>query len=100
MKFNQSAIKEQIEYCPEVPEFPKRVTLELTNHCNLRCVMCPRKYMRGPKGYMSFSLYKNIIGQLAEHRDTALVPFFRGESLLHPRCIEMLRYAKKGQDSF
>jgi len=80
---------------PEAPEFPGRVTIELTNHCNLNCVMCPRKHMTGSKGYLSFFLFTEIIDEIAERESIALVPFFRGESLLHPRCIDMLAYAKK-----
>ena len=79
----------------ETLEFPSRVTIELTNHCNLNCVMCPRKHMTGPKGYLSFPLFKKVVDEICEHNGTALVPFFRGESLLHPRCIDMLAYAKK-----
>jgi len=76
-------------------EFPARITVELTNHCNLNCVMCPRHFMKGARGYMSGGLFKKIIDQMAEHEGTALVPFFRGESLMHPRAVEMLAYAKK-----
>lgn len=80
---------------PEVVEFPKRVTLELTNQCNLSCVMCPRKYMKGPKGYLSFSLFKKVIDEISDHKGISLVPFFRGESLFHPDCLKMLAYIKK-----
>jgi len=92
---DSTSLDKLVDPIPQVPQFPDRITLELTNHCNLSCVMCPRQYMTGPKGYMSFSLYCRIVDQMAEHHETALVPFFRGESLLHPKCIEMLRYAKK-----
>lgn len=51
--------------------------------------------MESPRGFLSFSLFKKIIDEVSEYKDTALVPFFRGESLLHPRCIDMLAYAKK-----
>lgn len=51
--------------------------------------------MTGPKGYLSFSLFTEIIDEIAERENIALVPFFRGESLLHPRCIDMLAYAKE-----
>jgi radical SAM protein with 4Fe4S-binding SPASM domain len=80
---------------PKTPDFPNRVTLELTNHCNLSCSMCPRKYMKGPKGYLSFSLFKKAVDEISDHNGSALVPFFRGESLLHPGCVNMLAYAKK-----
>jgi len=68
--------------------------VELTNHCNVSCVMCPRRHMKGPRGYISPALFKKIINEMAEHDEIALVPFFRGESLLHPGCVEMLKYAK------
>ena len=51
--------------------------------------------MKGPKGYLSFSMFKRIIDEISEHKKTALVPFFRGESLLHPKCVEMLAYIKQ-----
>jgi len=77
-----------------VPAFPRRVTVELTNHCNLNCTMCPRRYMTMPGGFMSVSLFTRIIDEMAAHPGTVLVPFFRGESLLHPEFTAMIAYAK------
>lgn len=77
------------------PTFPIRVTVELTNHCNLYCRMCPRRFMKGPKGYMTVPLFQKIINELAEYAPLTLVPFFRGESLLHPEFISMIRFAKE-----
>jgi radical SAM protein with 4Fe4S-binding SPASM domain len=77
------------------PQFPDRVTVELTNNCNLKCTMCPRVYMKSSTGYMSTSLFKKVIDEISMYRDIALVPFFRGESLLHPEFIEMMKYAKQ-----
>lgn len=74
--------------------FPNRVTVELTNQCNLKCTMCPRVYMKGSRGFMSMSLFKKIIDEISMHNNIALVPFFRGESLLHPEFIEMMKYVK------
>lgn len=74
--------------------FPNRVTVELTNQCNLRCTMCPRVYMKSLKGFMSISLFKKIIDEISTHNNIALVPFFRGEPLLHPDFSEMMKYAK------
>ena len=76
-------------------DFPKRVTVELTNNCNLACEMCPRKYMTAKKGYMSFGLYEKIINEITSHKDVALIPFFRGESLLHPQFIDMMALARR-----
>jgi hypothetical protein len=76
-------------------DFPNRVTVELTNHCNLSCVMCPREHMKGPKGYMEAALFRKIVDEMARVGRVALVPFFRGETLLHPKWAELLGYAQK-----
>lgn len=74
--------------------FPSRVTVELTNGCNLSCPVCPRHLMEGKLGNMSFDLYKKIIDEIAKYPDTVLIPFFRGESMLHKQFVEMLAYAR------
>ncbi|MFH2055038.1 MAG: radical SAM protein [bacterium] len=80
---------------PPPGEFPRRVTVELTNRCNLRCPMCPRHLMETNLGNMEPMLFRQIIDDMAQVPGTALVPFFRGESLLHPQCVEMIAYAKE-----
>ncbi len=79
---------------PEPGSFPGRVTLELTNHCNLNCTFCPRKLMEKHQGCMDTGLAKRLIDEMAGHLPVSLVPFFRGESLLHPDWAEILEYAK------
>lgn len=44
---------------------------------------------------MSFDLFKKIIDEVAEHPETTLIPFFRGESMLHNRFVDMLAYARE-----
>jgi MoaA/NifB/PqqE/SkfB family radical SAM enzyme len=75
--------------------FPVRVTLELTNICNLSCTFCPRKLMERSRGYMNVALAKRLIDEMSEHDCHALVPFFRGESLLHPEWEKILRHARQ-----
>lgn len=72
--------------------FPSRVILELTNRCNLSCVMCPRKYSKTKSGFLDYDLFKKVINEISIHDGVGLVPFFRGESLLHPDFIGMLQY--------
>lgn len=43
---------------------------------------------------MSSSLFRRAVDEIAGHKDVALVPFFRGESLLHPDCLDMLEYLR------
>lgn len=74
--------------------FPDRVTIELTNRCNVSCTFCHRQEVDMELGEMSMYLYKKIIDEMAEHLPMKMVPFFRGESLLHPKFIECIQYAK------
>jgi len=75
-----------------IAAFPTRVTVELTNDCNLNCAMCPRHYMTDKIGYMDIALWRKIIDEITPYNVT-LVPFWRGESLLHPDIREMIGYA-------
>ena len=74
------------------PSFPPRVILELTNQCNLSCVMCPRRYSNAKSGFLDYKLFKKVIDEMRARCDSGLVPFFRGESLLHPDFMRMLKY--------
>lgn len=75
--------------------FPNRITVELTNRCNVSCTFCPRQSLSMKTGDMDISLFKKIIDEASEHLPVKLVLFFRGESLLHPQFFECLEYAKK-----
>jgi len=79
---------------PKLKNFPERVTIELTNRCNLACTMCPRHLMEGNLGSMSFDLFKKIIDEISGYKPVALIPFMRGESMLHRDFIPMMEYAK------
>lgn len=79
----------------EAKDFPERITVELTNRCNLSCTFCPRQHLSMPQGFMRNELFKHIVDECARHLPVALVPFFRGESLLHPDFIPLMEYAKR-----
>ena len=69
------------------------IVVEPTNHCTLRCTFCPaRQDMERDMGYMDFDLYKKIIDENSHVQFINL--FLWGEPLLHPRIIDMIRYAK------
>lgn len=76
------------------PKLPYYLYIELTNVCNLRCVHCPQRAMTREKGFMDFEKYKKLIDEIAPHVH-AIGLFKQGESLLHPKMIDMLRYAKE-----
>lgn len=72
---------------------PFYLYMEITNACNLRCVHCPQKMMTRPVGFMDFDEYKKIIDEVA-----GKIPWIslyrQGEPLMHPRFLDMLKYAK------
>lgn len=72
---------------------PIRLWIEPTDHCNLRCVMCPNKDLpKEKKGFMDLNLFQKIIDEASSFVFDAHL-LHRGESLLHPRFFEMARYA-------
>lgn len=73
---------------------PREVWIEPTNHCNLRCVMCPHsKGLKAAKGYMDMGLYEKILDDLKGLRVQRINLFLGGESLLHKQLVEMVRKA-------
>jgi len=77
--------------------FPDRLTLELSYTCNLACPVCPRHHVSAPPspGIMATDMALGILREAAAGEVRTLVPFFRGEPLLHPEIITILREAKR-----
>ena len=68
------------------------VNLELTNHCNLKCTICPvNTTMRRAKGFMDPDLFRRVIDENPQ-LDFVLA-FQWGEPLLHPQFFDLVRYA-------
>lgn len=79
-----------------IVSIPLNIDIELTNHCNLHCTMCPSTiYGYSDKGFMSEALYKKIVDDASSLGVPAIKLIWRGESLLHPQLIEFVAYAKK-----
>ncbi|MFH1654819.1 MAG: radical SAM protein [Pseudomonadota bacterium] len=73
---------------------PSFIWLEPTNHCNLKCIMCPTGtgMTSVKKGYMDYGLFKKIIDEVKDYT-SAIILAVGGESLLHPQFFDMVRYA-------
>jgi len=78
---------------PRPAPFPSRVNVELTNHCNQRCVLCPRQGFTRPLGFMDFDVFARVAAECAPH-GTRLWLHFLGEPLLHRQLGRMVRFAK------
>lgn len=78
----------------EIAPCPLHVDVELTNACNLKCVMCERQNMKRKVGFMSFDLYAHIINQCLEHHVDSIKLNLWGESTIHPDLVKMIGHAK------
>ncbi|MDB5807748.1 MAG: Fe-S oxidoreductase containing radical domain [Betaproteobacteria bacterium] len=81
-----------------VADYPTLVDLELSSVCNLRCPMCYtisedfRKHVDAK--IMDFDMFKRIIDEIGG-KVPALRLSLRGESTVHPKFVEAVRYAKE-----
>ncbi len=76
----------------KLPPFPRRIDIEVTNACNLKCRTCPRSSMTRPVRHMDSDLWKRIHDEI---RSFGLVEsWFHlfGEPLMHPNLFDMLEY--------
>jgi len=75
---------------------PIAISIEPTTSCNLRCPECPsglRSFTR-PTGMLPEKLFKQTIDELAETL-LYLIFYFQGEPYLHPKFLDLVKYASK-----
>ncbi len=72
--------------------FPAILSVELTNHCNADCIMCPRQVMTRPRGVMDPALFRRIVDEAAQNQQHLRLfqPFLFGEGLIHPEFAALL----------
>ena len=89
---------EMVQY-DEIEYLPEFVNIEVTNHCNIRCKICPHGHgLVKKKGYMGLEVFQKIIDDLASIENLSIKRINLcgvGESLLHPSFFEMAKYGKK-----
>jgi pyruvate-formate lyase-activating enzyme len=82
-----------------VADYPLHVDIELSTVCNLRCPMCytiTREFRTKVKPtLMEFDLFKKIVDECKAGDVYSIRLSFRGESFLHPRIVDSVRYAKE-----
>lgn len=68
--------------------------IEPTNQCNLNCIMCPTGSLKTgiKRGLMRLSMFKEIIDEIKDYT-SAITLALSGESLIHPRFFDMVKYA-------
>lgn len=77
-----------------IAAFPVVLQIELTNRCNLECIMCPRQGITRPVGDMDPILFYKIIDEAAGNAEIAILHLL-GESMLNPYLYEMIDYCCK-----
>lgn len=79
----------------KVAPFPLNIDIEASSVCQLKCTHCFRQYMDiGENGFMPLDLYRSIVEECGRHGLFTLKFSMRGEPLLHPDIVEMVRLAK------
>jgi len=78
--------------------FPPMVQLTINNVCQLDCQHCPQqvyaKSEYNDRSRMTIALFRKIVLEMQQYPHSALRIFSRGEPLLHPDIVEMVRIAK------
>ncbi len=75
--------------------FPKHLRIELTNRCNLACIMCPITEMERKLGNMDLDLFRKVVTDAAAHGTTFVYLHAWGESTIHRELFTFVREAKK-----
>lgn len=75
-------------------EAPTALQLEPSNYCNIDCTCCPVDRMERKKGNMDFGLFKKIINEASEIGVKRIHLYLHGESMIHPKIVEMIAYIK------
>lgn len=77
------------------PAFPPHLDIEPTMLCNMKCPMCFQQHMPIPReGYIDFGLYKKVVDECAENKLYSIRLCHRGEPLMHPMIVDMVKHAK------
>jgi len=71
-----------------MPEYPKRIILELSNACNLRCIMCAQNHVNFDKSFLNLELIRDLDKFYRAAGEVTL--FGYGEPLLNSAFPEML----------
>lgn len=85
--------KEMDDNALVLSSYPQRLVLELTNACNLKCIMCGRDEANFSLTTFDFENLKSLESLLYKVEEVTL--FGWGEPTLHPQFVEILEYLNK-----
>lgn len=93
LKNRMSLMRHYVRRSTSIPAFPTVLQIELSNRCNLECVMCPRQNMTRSVGDMSLEVFAKIIDEARGKAELAILHLL-GESMMNPALYEMIRYCR------
>lgn len=75
---------------------PFNVSIEPTTTCNLGCPECPSglKNFTRPTGSLDYNFYKKTVDEIGD-KLIYLYFYFQGEPYLHPKFLELVKYASQ-----
>ena len=75
---------------------PKMISLDPTNHCDLKCPLCPTGLgdKTVERGSIKLEQFKSIINKLGKNLQSINL-YSWGEPLLHKSLVDMIRYSAK-----
>jgi radical SAM protein with 4Fe4S-binding SPASM domain len=92
----ESYLESKILQKPIHRGLPIAISIEPTTSCNLRCPECPsglRSFTR-PTGMLQDEIFKKTIDELSETL-LYLIFYFQGEPYLHPKFLDLVKYASQ-----
>lgn len=72
---------------------PRRLVLELTNACNLNCIMCGRNAANFAKTFFKLEWLEKFVPIMNQIEEVSM--FGWGEPTVHPRFVEILSWLDK-----
>lgn len=76
--------------------YPSSIMLEVTNHCNLKCITCPREYTYGEemdKGFMKLDQLKKVVDEVFPYIDSIGLTGL-GETMMYKQLEDAVDYIR------
>jgi len=75
---------------------PFNISIEPTTNCNLGCPECPSglKNFTRPTGNLDYDFYKKTVDEIGD-KLIYLYFYFQGEPYMHPKFLELVKYASQ-----
>jgi MoaA/NifB/PqqE/SkfB family radical SAM enzyme len=84
-------VRTQFPFWMQDAATPPTISLELTNHCNLRCGYCTNPTTLRPRGVMGERTFQRLLDELALGGIYSVGICGNGEPTLHPRFADYVR---------